>query len=161
MRSHPRQLVSCLGPAGEFCYRSEAITNMRFTPAVCADDTQTWHYANVSARETVIIFSISLCAVESLWSSISSLKMDIHLNSCQIHIAFRACTCIEGILTWILGPAIFSILFKSPSYKLPGVSLTSYINKRRGYLKGERLKRQLKLFLVLVIKYFTADSCNR
>jgi hypothetical protein len=53
-------------------------------------------YLNVSAEGTIvnITFSVSLCPVELLWSSISLWKINFILHSWQIHIAFRSSGCI-------------------------------------------------------------------
>ena len=55
-----------------------------------------YNHANVSAEGTIvnITFSVSLCPVELLWSSISLWKINFILHSWQIHIAFRSSGCI-------------------------------------------------------------------
>jgi hypothetical protein len=53
-----------------------------------------YYYAKVSSGETNIIFSISLCPVESLCSSTSLWKRNFILHSWQIHIAFRSSGCM-------------------------------------------------------------------
>ena len=57
-------------------------------------------HTNVSADGAIvsITFSVSLCPVESLWSSISLWKTNFILHSWQIHIAFRSSGCIGSIM---------------------------------------------------------------
>lgn len=61
-----------------------------------------YYYVNVSAEGTIvnITFSVSLCPVELLWSSISLWKINFILHSWQIHIAFRSSGCIGSIMNF-------------------------------------------------------------
>ena len=61
-----------------------------------------YNHANVSAEGTIvnITFSVSLCPVELLWSSISLWKINFILHSWQIHIAFRSSGCIGSIMNF-------------------------------------------------------------
>ena len=57
----------------------------------------TYDYANFSAGEIIITCSISLCPVDSLWSSVSLWKKNVILHSWQVHIAFRSSGCMYVI----------------------------------------------------------------
>lgn len=67
--------------------------NMCACQDICASITPRY-CVKVSAIETIILFSMTLCPVESLWSVVSLWKRNFILHSWQIHIAFRSSGCI-------------------------------------------------------------------
>lgn len=78
----------------KFCNRLLSMVDIVLATLLCSSSNPTYDHANVPAREIIITCSISLCPVESVWSSTSLWKKNFILHSWQIHIAFKSYGCM-------------------------------------------------------------------